>query len=125
MADDFETQLDRLFSQPPAFPDGEAFVTRVTTRLDRDWTMRRMMIGVGGLAAGMVVAWQFLAGRFGAELASVSDDARGAVDSGLGRMLAEVNHATGAAAGSETLWLVAGLAAAAVGFAVTRVMESY
>ena len=87
MSDDFDAQLGRLFNQAPAFPDNEAFAARVTARLDRDWTMRRIMIGVGGLAAGMVVAWQFVAGRFNVEVATVSSDAQSMIDSGVGRMM--------------------------------------
>lgn len=125
MADDFDNQLGRLFNQPPAFPDNEVFAARVTARLDRAWTMRRLMIGVGGLAAGVVVAWQFLAGRLGGELSLVSGDARQAMDSSVGRLIAGFDQVVSLPAGSETLWLGAALAAAALALAVTRAVETY
>ncbi len=125
MADDFENQLGRLFNQPPAFSDSEAFAALVTARLDRTWTLRRIMIGVGGLAAGVVVAWQFLAGRFGGELSAVSSDTRDAMDSGVARLLAGFDQVVSLPAGNETLWLGAALAVAALAMAVTRAVETY
>lgn len=125
MSDDFDAQLGRLFNQAPAFPDNEAFAALVTARLERDWTMRRIMIGVGGLAAGVVVAWQFLAGRFNVEVATVSADAHSMLDAGVGRLLAGVDQLTTLPAGGETLWLAAALAVAALAFGVTRAVESF
>ncbi|MBN9320490.1 MAG: hypothetical protein BGN86_10350 [Caulobacterales bacterium 68-7] len=125
MSDDFDAQLGRLFNQAPAFPDNEAFAARVTARLDRDWTMRRIMIGVGGLAAGMVVAWQFVAGRFNVEVATVSSDAQSMIDSGVGRMMISLDRLSTLPAGGETLWLAAALGVAALAFGVTRAVESF
>jgi len=125
MADDFDNQLGRLFNQPPAFSDNEAFAGRVTARLDRAWTMRRLMIGVGGLAAGVVVAWQFLAGRLGGELSLVSGDTREAMNSSVSRLITGFDQVVSLPAGSETLWLGAALAVAALAMAVTRAVETY
>jgi hypothetical protein len=125
MADDFDNQLGRLFNQPPAFSDNEVFAALVTARLDRAWTMRRMIIGVGGLAAGVVVAWQFLAGRLGGELSLVSSDTRQAMDSSVNRLISGFDHVVSLPAGSETLWLGAALAVAALAMAITRAVEAY
>lgn len=125
MADDFDNQLGRMFARAPVFSDYEAFAARVTARLDRAWAMRRMMIGLGGVAAGVVVAWQFLAGRFSGELPSVSSQAREAMDVGIGRTLAGFDQILALPAGNETLWFVAALAAAALALGLTRVVESY
>jgi hypothetical protein len=125
MADDFDNQLGRMFARAPVFADYETFAARVTTRLDRAWAMRRTMIGLGGVAAGVVVAAQFLVGRFSGELPSVSSQAREAVDAGLSRTMAGVDQLLSLPAGNETLWFVAALAAAALALGVTRVVESY
>jgi hypothetical protein len=125
MADDFDNQLGRLFNQPPAFSDNDTFAVLVTARLDRAWTMRRLMIGVGGLAAGVVVAWQFLAGRFGGELSAVSSDTRLALDTSISRMMTGFEQVVSLPAGNETLWLGAALAAAALALAITRAVETY
>ena len=125
MADDFDNQLGRLFNQPPAFSDNEVFAALVTSRLDRAWSMRRLMIGVGGLAAGVLAAWQFLAGRLGGELSLISSDTREAMNNSVGRLMAGFDQVVSLPAGSETLWLGAALAVAALALAVTRAVETY
>jgi hypothetical protein len=42
---DFEMKLDRLFNEPPAMPDSEAFARLVEMRLDRGWTVRQLALG--------------------------------------------------------------------------------
>jgi hypothetical protein len=124
MADDFDSQLSRMFSDVPVFADSGAFAAQVTARLERDWSMRRAMIGVGGLAAGVVVAWQFIAGRFSGDLTAVSDGAVAEVTRNLGRVSADLNQLMIMPAGNETLWFGVALAAIALTFAVTRAVDN-
>ena len=61
MADfEFEGRLERLFAQPPRLADGDAFARRVEARLDREWTLRRVLIGAAGLAGAVVALGQTL-----------------------------------------------------------------
>src|SRR5688500_4317678 len=61
MADlDFETRLERMFAQPPALADADAFARRVESKLDRSWMVRRWAIGAAGLVGGVVATGQVL-----------------------------------------------------------------
>ena len=42
---EFEARLDRMFAQPPFFPDAAIFALKVDHRLERGWSLRRMLIG--------------------------------------------------------------------------------
>ncbi|MEI9965940.1 MAG: hypothetical protein WDM92_16195 [Caulobacteraceae bacterium] len=53
---DFESRLNRWFTEAPAFPDADRFAARVQDRLDRSWTLRRLMIGAAGLVGGVIAA---------------------------------------------------------------------
>ena len=56
----FEMDLDRQFSISPMLPDSDLFAARVSERLDRGWTFRRLLIGGLGLAGGLIGAGQLL-----------------------------------------------------------------
>lgn len=62
MADpEFEGRLDRLFAEAPSLGDSEAFARRVLSRLDRAWTLRRLLIGGLGVAGGLIGVGQVAA----------------------------------------------------------------
>ncbi|HEX4179823.1 MAG TPA: hypothetical protein VHY32_03450 [Caulobacteraceae bacterium] len=50
---EFEARLDRLFAQAPVFPDAAIFAIEVDHRLERGWTLRRLLIGGLGLLGGL------------------------------------------------------------------------
>jgi hypothetical protein len=56
----FEFRLERMFSEAPALPDAELFRVRVLEKLDRGWTARRLLIGVMGVAGGLIGAFQLV-----------------------------------------------------------------
>ncbi|KRA60304.1 hypothetical protein ASD79_08705 [Caulobacter sp. Root655] len=123
MADlDFEAQLSRLYGQPPVFRDAELFTQRVTQKLDRGWAVRRVVIGATGVVAGLVVAAQLIGGRFVSEFSAVSRDGVQKMDLGLDKVAARYDQLF-TLGGTETLWLAAGLAAIALAFAVTRLVD--
>ncbi|MBW8858337.1 MAG: hypothetical protein JF570_00985 [Caulobacter sp.] len=123
MADpDFETQLSRLYAQPPAFGDAEPFAQRVTDRLDRGWALRRMMIGATGVVAGLAAAAQLIGSRFASEFSTMSRDGAQTLDLGLDKMMARYDQVL-TLGSAQTLWLAAALAAAALAFAVTRLVD--
>ena len=123
MADlDFEAQLSRLYGQPPAFRDAELFAQQVTERLDRGWALRRVVIGATGVVAGLAAAVQLLGGRFASELSTVSRDGAQQLDLGLDKLASRYDQLF-TMGGSETLWIAAVLAALALAFGVTRLMD--
>ena len=123
MADqDFESQLSRLYGQAPVFRDAELFAQQVTERLDRGWALRRVVIGSTGVVAGLAAAVQLVGSRFSEEFSSLSRDGVQKLDLGVDQLTHRYDQLF-TMGGSETLWIAAILAALALGFAVTRLMD--
>lgn len=120
---DFEAQLTRLYNEPPAFPDAELFAAQVAAKLDRGWALRRILIGGAGIAAGVIAAAQLITTRFSADLQALSRDGTRDLNADIGVALDKLNQVVSTPASLEALWLAAGLALLALGFAVTRAME--
>ena len=124
MADlDFETRLERMFAQPPAFVDADAFARRVEGRLDRSWTVRRWAIGAAGLVGGVVATGQVVGSNlsermqgFGAE--TIADLTAGARD-----FAPELKALSLLPVGTEVLWMGAALAIMALALVATRMLE--
>lgn len=120
---DFERRLERMFAEAPVAPDENAFAARVEGRLDRGWAARRAMIWVAGVAGGTIGATQLLMSNLRPSLERLEISAP--------RELVNLREAAGAAewmtplVGGETLWLMAALAATAIGLALTRVIEEF
>ena len=127
MADlDFDAQLSRLYAEPPALPDTDAFTQRVSGRLDRGWAMRRVGIAVAGAAAGIIGAYQLVSSRLFADVQLFSHNSGRAVSTGyshLSGQAGELLSLTGG--GGEVIWMAAALAALAVAFAVTRAADQF
>jgi hypothetical protein len=113
---DFEARLERLFDQPPAFSDNEAFARLVEARLDRGWGLRQGLIGAAGLAGGIVAAVQLLGSgalpRFEAVTAQSAQALTGALRGGLPM-------------GGEAMWMAAALGVMALAFALTRASQEF
>ena len=120
---DFERRLERMFAEAPVAADEAAFAARVESRLDRGWAARRAMIWIAGVAGGTIGATQLLMSNLRPSLERLEISAP--------RELVTLREAAGAAewmtplVGGETLWLMAALAAAAIGLALTRVIEEF
>ncbi len=126
MADrSFEIELDRMFSNHPAFADGDAFAARVEARLDRGWTMRRLLIGGLGLAGGLIGGAQVL----GSGLLQRADAIAGQSNKLISGQLADLAGAHvlpgGLEVNGEILWMSAALAIVAVGLGVTRAIRDF
>jgi len=119
---DFESQLSRLYGQAPVFRDAELFAQQVTERLDRGWALRRVVIGSTGVVAGLAAAVQLVGSRFSEEFSSLSRDGVQKLDLGVDQLTHRYDQLF-TMGGSETLWIAAILAALALGFAVTRLMD--
>ena len=122
---DFEAQLTRLYGEAPSFPDADLFASQISAALDRGWALRRLVIGAAGVAVGVIAAVQLVTTRFSAELQALSRDGARDVSSEVDTLLARLNHMVTTPASVEALWLAAGLAVLAIGFAVTRAMEEF
>lgn len=122
---DFEAQLTRLYSEAPSFPDAELFAAQIASSLDRGWALRRLFIGGAGVAAGLIAAFQLITTRFSAELRTLSQDGTRDLNADVSAAMDKFNQMVATPASLEALWLAAGLALLALGFAVTRAMEEF
>lgn len=69
---DFEAELERLFNQPPAFADNEAFARRVNAKLDKSWRLRAVGIATAGAVGGLIAISQTIGANFNLPLAEAS-----------------------------------------------------
>jgi len=122
---DFEAQLTRLYNEAPSFPDAELFAAQVGASLDRGWAMRRVLIGGAGVVAGLIAAFQIVTTRFSAELQTLSHNGTRDLNADVDMAMSKLTQITSTPASVEALWLAAGLALLALGFAVTRMMEDF
>lgn len=118
---DFERRLERLFAEPPAFDDDEAFAARVERRLDRGWTARRWLIGAAGLVGGVIGASQLVVSSVFHRMAAVEGSAR-ALSSGLPQT-EPAQWISTLPSGGVVVWIAIGVAVILTGFVFTRVIE--
>ena len=124
MADlDFETRLERMFAQPPAFADADQFARRVENHLDRSWTVRRWAIGAAGLIGGIVATGQVLGSNVSQRMQGLGSEAVADLTSGLNSFAPEWKALSLLPVGTEVLWMGAGLAIMAVALVATRMLE--
>ncbi|WP_158912853.1 hypothetical protein [Caulobacter sp. S45] len=125
----FERHLQRLYAEPPPFADGASFATGVQQRLNRNWALRRGLIGVAGVTGGLIAAAQFVDSNL-AERANLASEGASLK---LHDMAASVARQTGLQVdvshilpmGGEAIWLVAGLAALGLALLAARVFETF
>ncbi len=104
---EFETRLDRMFAEPPHFQDAELFARLLEQRMERGWSLRRLLIGGAGIVAGIVGVGQMMgAGLF---LKAAGSEAT-AQASAVGKAFTEVMSALGVMA---------------LGFAITRATQEF
>jgi hypothetical protein len=123
----FEAELEREFAQGPAFQDADLFTAKVTSRLDRGWSLRQVLIGGLGLTGGLIGGLQLLHLGLFARLAGLVPSTDALMTSEvsrlpIGRGLAQA-LASGASMDSEVLWMSAALGILAVGLFVTRAIR--
>jgi hypothetical protein len=122
MADpEFERSLERLFADPPALSDAEAFAGRVEARLGRGWAARRWLIGAAGVAGGLVAASQLLLSGVLAHIGAAEGAARSLP---LRIEAAAAAHGLSIPSGGDgVVWTAITVAVVLAGFVVTRVIE--
>ena len=76
----FEAELERMFNQPPAFADNEAFTRRVTGKLNKTWRLRAFGIAAAGAVGGVIAISQTLGSNLGLRLGEASTQSVQRVD---------------------------------------------
>jgi hypothetical protein len=119
----FDYALERMYADPPPLADAELFALRVMDRLERGWTVRRLLIGVMGVVGGFIGAAQVLNSRALGQLST----AVARSDAFVGREIApQLSHAlapAGVSVDSQAIWMAAALAVVAVGFGLARLVR--
>ena len=119
---EFERRLERMFAEPPYYSDQEAFAATVERKLDRGWTVRRLLIGAAGLLGGIIGASQLIMSNFVGQVEAAREGSRRVMSAGLAEA-ARLEWLNTLPAGSATIWVASGLAVLAMGFVLTRVIE--
>jgi len=122
---DFEMKLDRLFNEPPAMADGEAFARLVELRLNRGWTLRQVAIGATGLIAGLVGVTQVLGSPLMFQAGEATQRNAAAFSDNVTGLVRAGENLSALPFGGEALWMAAALGAMALAFAVTRAVEEF
>lgn len=122
---DFEMKLDRMFNEPPAMPDAEAFARLVEMRLDRGWNLRQMGIGAAGLVAGLAGVSQVLGSRLLFDAGEATQRNASAFTQSVTSVMRTGENLSALPFGGEAMWLAAALGVMALAFAVTRAMEEF
>ena len=122
---DFEMKLDRMFNEPPAMADSEAFARLVELRLDRGWNLRQVAIGGAGMVAGLVGVSQVLGSRLLFDAGEVTQRNANAFTQSVTSMVRTGENLSALPFGGEAMWLAAALGVMALAFAVTRAVEEF
>jgi hypothetical protein len=77
---DFEAELERMFNQPPAFADNDAFTRRVTSRLDTSWRLRAVALAAAGTVGGLITLSQTIGSNFSLRFSDAAAPAVSRVD---------------------------------------------
>jgi uncharacterized protein YhdP len=122
---DFEMKLDRMFNEPPALPDAEAFARLVELRLDRGWNLRQVGIGAAGLVAGLVGVSQLLGSRLLFDAGAATERQALAFSDSVNGLIRTGANISALPFGGEAIWLAAALGVMALAFAVTRAVDEF
>jgi hypothetical protein len=124
----FEARLESAFAESPALADADVFALRVHDALERNWLMRRLVIGALGFAGGLIGVAQLLRsglvdhlGAVGGAWRLVNDDLTSLP---VARVFSELFGA-GPSTGAEVLWMSGAMAIIALGLFVTRAIREF
>ncbi|MFN3522424.1 MAG: hypothetical protein ACK4YQ_09260 [Phenylobacterium sp.] len=122
---DFERALERMYAEAPAFADGESFAAAVERRLNRGWTVRRLMIGGAGLAGGVIGASQLILSRVVDRLETASEGSAKIISAGWREVSPSADLIASMPASSPMVWMALAMALLALGFVVTRLIDEF
>ncbi|WP_430418750.1 hypothetical protein [Phenylobacterium sp.] len=118
---DFERRLERLFMDAPELPDAAAFAQRIESKLDRGWNLRRWLIGAAGLTGGVIGASQLFMSNLFERVETAEQSAR-LVGQGLSRVSPSTDMVS-ALSGGYGVWIAVALAAVAMFYFASRLIE--
>jgi hypothetical protein len=124
----FEARLESAFAEAPIFADADLFAFRVNDALERNWLMRRVLIGALGVVGGLIGGAQLLRsglidhlGAVGGAWRLVTTDV---ANIPAGRFASEVFGAVPSTA-TEVLWMSGAMAIIALGLFITRAIRDF
>ncbi len=124
----FEAQLESAFADSSVFADADLFARRVNDALERNWLMRRVLIGALGVAGGLIGGAQLLRSGLIEHLGAVGGAWRlvGAdlTNLPMDRVVSELFGAVPSTA-TEVLWMSGAMAILALGLFVTRAIRDF
>ncbi|HEY2659670.1 MAG TPA: hypothetical protein VGI79_08110 [Caulobacteraceae bacterium] len=121
MADlEFESRLDRLFAETPALGDADGFARKIQSRLDRSWTLRRVMIGGLGVAAGLIAVVQLAASGVIGRAEIISTQSAKVLSIALANHLPAHLFSDSMPVGGDFIWAACALGAVVVALVVLR-----
>ncbi len=124
---EFEARLERLFNQPPAFDDNDAFARRVETKLNRNWRVRALSIAFAGSVGGLIALSQTLGSGFGLQVqqagARSTERVNSVYDSLWDQAALQLANIGGVDLGMNLFWAASALLILAAGAATTRMFD--
>lgn len=88
---EFEAELERMFNQPPAFVDNDAFTRRVTSRLDKSWRLRAVALAAAGTVGGLITLSQTIGSNLSLRLTDATAPSVSRVDGVYEQTVSQLN----------------------------------
>ncbi len=123
----FEARLEAAFAETPVLADADLFALKVHDALERNWVLRRMVIGALGVLGGLIGGAQLLRSGLAQHLGAVGGAWR-VVNTDLtglpvNRLVSQIMGVGGPM--GEVLWMSGAMAMIALGLFVTRAIREF
>ena len=119
---EFESRLDRMFAEPPAFEDAGVFAGQVQSKLNRNWTTRRLVIGALGGIGGLIGVGQIVSSGVIGHVQSLAKGAPSLASIDLRHWHGHLNVGLSPAT-SGAVWLGLAAVGIALALALSRLIE--
>jgi hypothetical protein len=119
----FERTLERLFAQPHAFADSDAFAAGVQGRLTRNWRMRTVGIGAAGVFGGLIAATQIVGSGFALKIQQASANSAQAAGAAYKQAWLGLDALGTVSPTAALFWVVSGVVILAAVVGATRVLD--
>ena len=124
----FETELERMFAQPPVFRDSDAFAQRVAGRLNRAWRMRAVGIAVAGTVGGLIAISQTIGSGLGLRMRDAQVQSNRSLETAYDTAVTQLasfggGDLAGLDLGANVFWMVAAAFVLVAGAIATRVFD--
>ena len=119
---EFEARLDKMFAEPPAFDDAGDFAGQVQSKLNRNWTTRRLVIGALGGVGGLIGVGQIVSSGVIGHMQGLAKGAPSFAAVDLSHWHAHMTAGLSPAT-SGALWLGLAAVGIALALALSRLIE--